>query len=542
MILLSKTWRCLAALLVLLPTLACAQRVQLGIDTLRDTGFSAVAGKTIGLVTNQTSTDAAGQRDRVILKGAPGVRLVALFTPEHGLDGTELAGKYVASRNDPVTGLPAFSLYGTTRKPTPGMLRGLDALVFDLQDVGCRSYTYLSTMARCMEACGENNVEMIVLDRPNPLGGNRVEGPGIETQWISFVGQFPVPYVHGLTAGELAKMINAEHWMAAQCRLTVVPMRGWTRDMTWSDTGLRWIKSSPNIPRGNSPAYYVATGIVGNLSGLDLGIGTDVPFERVGAGYLNAGSFTDSLNSLHLPGVRATPFHGGGASGAQLLIDPHAGANLTAINVYLAAALYRSGGTRLFAHAASDPDQMLYKIYGSRALAAQIESGTPPRQIIDVWTLGVERFRRDPRALSDLLVARADGTARAGRVRPGWRQTRKRVRVGHDLLQVGQDQRQVVVAHADPVVGHHPARVVRDHEPRRPAVFEKALDHLYLRNLVKRNRGPGHLLAAHDVVHGKGRTVVAHEHELELDKANLVPGSIATKRIGKNRPHRGRSS
>ena len=392
----SIKWRGLtAALLLVCPALAPAQSVKLGIDTLRDTGFSAVTGKTVGLVTNQTSTDSRGQRDRVILKNAPGVKLTTLFTPEHGLDGTELAGRYVPSRIDPVTGLPAFSLYGTTRKPSPGMLRGLDALVFDLQDVGCRSYTYLSTLARCMEACGENNVEMIVLDRPNPLGGNRVEGPGIESQWISFVGQFPVPYVHGLTAGELAKMINAEHWMAAQCRLTVVPMRGWHREMTWADTGLRWIKSSPNIPRGNSPAYYVATGIVGNLSGLDLGIGTDVPFERVGAGYVHAEEFTDYVRSLGWSGVRAAPFHGGGAGGVQLSIDPHAGTNLTAINVYLAAALYRAGGSRLFAHAASDPDQMLYKIYGSRSLASQIEGGVPPREIVAGWTAGVERFRQE---------------------------------------------------------------------------------------------------------------------------------------------------
>ena len=165
--------------------------------------------------------------------------------------------------------------------------------------------------------------------------------------------------------------------------------------MTWGDTGLRWIKSSPNIPRGNSPAYYVATGIIGNLSGLDLGIGTDVPFERVGAGYVHAEEFADYVRSLGLPGVRATPFHAAGASGAQLSIDPHAGGNLTAINVYLAAALYRAGGTRLFAHAASDPDQMLYKIYGSRALASQIEGGTPPREIVAAGLPGVERFRRE---------------------------------------------------------------------------------------------------------------------------------------------------
>ena len=377
------------------PPRAARAGVSLGIDTLREEGFAAVRGKRIGLVTNQTSTDARGQKDRAILRGAPGVSLVALFTPEHGLDGTEIAGKYVATRRDPLTGLPAYSLYGATRKPTPEMLRGLDAVVFDLQDVGCRSYTYLSTMARCMEACGEQNIEFIVLDRPNPLGGNRVEGPGIESQWISFVGQFPVPYVHGMTAGELAKMINASHWVAAQCKLTVVPMRGWSRGMNWPETGLRWIRSSPNIPRGDSPAYYVATGIVGNLAGLDLGIGTASPFERVAAGFLNADSFTASLRALDFPGVRFAAFRGPDGGGASIQADPGAPANLTALNVYLASALYRAGGTRLFNKAKADPDQLLYKVYGSRALQTQIEGGVPPERIVAGWSAGVERFRRE---------------------------------------------------------------------------------------------------------------------------------------------------
>jgi uncharacterized protein YbbC (DUF1343 family) len=368
--------------------------VQPGIDVLRDSGFSAVRGKRLALITNQTGADSAGRKTRLILRNAPGVSLVALFTPEHGLDGTEGAGHYVATRRDSATGLTAYSLYGATRKPTSDMLRGLDALVFDLQDVGCRSYTYLSTMARCMEAAGENNVEFIVLDRPNPLGGQRVEGPGIESQWISFVGQFPVPYVHGMTAGELAKMINANHWMAAQCKLSVVPMRGWQRGMTWDDTGLRWIRSSPNIPRGDSPLYYVATGIAGNLSGLDLGIGTDSPFERVGASYVNADSFTASLRALDAPGVRFAPFQGNGASGTALRIDPRAPANLTGLNVHLIAALARSGGSaRLFKKVAADPDQLLYKIYGSRSIKSQIESGVSPERIIAGWSAGVERFR-----------------------------------------------------------------------------------------------------------------------------------------------------
>src|SRR5438552_30297 len=166
-----------------------ADAVELGIDVLQKQGFAPLVGKRVGLITNQTGVNAAGVKTRLILAHASGVKLVALFTPEHGLDGTELAGKYVSSRRDPLTGLPAYSLYGPTRKPTPQMLKGIDVLVYDLQDIGCRSYTYISTMVKCMEAAGEKGIDFIVLDRPNPLGGVRVEGPPIETRWISFIGQ-----------------------------------------------------------------------------------------------------------------------------------------------------------------------------------------------------------------------------------------------------------------------------------------------------------------------------------------------------------------
>ena len=180
-------------------------RVELGIDRLQAEGFKVLAGKRIGLVTNQTGVNGHGTRTRTVLQKAGNVNLVALFSPEHGIDGTALAGKYVASRRDPSTGLTVHSLYGPTRKPTAEMLRGLEALVFDMQDIGVRSYTYVSCMALCMEAAGENGLEFFVLDRPNPLGGLRVEGPAIESRWKSYVGQFPVPYVHGMTVGELAR-------------------------------------------------------------------------------------------------------------------------------------------------------------------------------------------------------------------------------------------------------------------------------------------------------------------------------------------------
>ncbi|PYL40853.1 MAG: hypothetical protein DMF34_00105 [Verrucomicrobia bacterium] len=191
--------------------------VELGIDVLEQSNYAILHGKRVGLITNQTSIDSHGNRTRVLLREH--CNLVALYTPEHGLDGKEKAGRYVKSRRDPVTGLTAYSLYGPTRKPTPSMLHGVDVLAFDIQDIGCRSYTYISTMAKCMEAAAENHIEFVVLDRPNPLGGLRVEGPTVERPWISFVSQFPIPYVHGMTVGELAQMINAKGWAGGRCNL-----------------------------------------------------------------------------------------------------------------------------------------------------------------------------------------------------------------------------------------------------------------------------------------------------------------------------------
>ena len=375
--------------------LSASAQVRLGIDVLRDSGYDALKGKRIGLVTNQTGTDAAGEHDRALLHHAPGVQLVALFTPEHGLEGTELAGKYVASRADPVTGLKAYSLYGATRKPTVIMLRGIDALVFDLQDIGSRSYTYLSTMGKCMQACAENKIEFIVLDRPDPLGGDRVEGPGVGPDGINFVAQFPVPYVYGMTAGELARMINAKQWMGSPCKLTVVPMKGWKRNMLWADTGLPWVRSSPNIPRGDSPLYYVATGLVGDLAGPELGIGTDVPFQRMSAPYLDADQFTGYLRGAGLAGMTFSPYRGGGNEGANVHLDARAAGNLTALNVYMLAAMYKAGGSKLFSKLSGGVNADLRSTYGSATLQRLTEAGVAPAKIVEGWTAEVESFRRE---------------------------------------------------------------------------------------------------------------------------------------------------
>jgi uncharacterized protein YbbC (DUF1343 family) len=372
---------------VLLFAAAPAHAVRLGIDVLAESGYGILKGKRVGLITNQTGIDSSGTKTRVLLKR--NTNLVALFTPEHGLDGTELAGKYVASRRDPVTGVMAFSLYGPTRKPTPAMLKGVDVLVFDMQDIGCRSYTYVSTMGRCMEAAGEAGIPFVVLDRPNPLGGNRIEGPSVDSRWISFVGQFPVPYVHGLTAGELAKMANARGWTGARCNLTVVPMRGWSRSQTWDRTGLRWIRTSPNIPRGSSPLYYVATGIIGSLSGVDIGVGGPIPFEYIRSGAVNGATLNQHMNALPLPGVNFSEHQGG----SRMRIDPDAPANLTAINVYLIEKINRHGG-RLFARTPPGKMDIFTKVYGSTALRARMQGGTSASAIVASWRSNEQSFRQ----------------------------------------------------------------------------------------------------------------------------------------------------
>ena len=369
---------------------AASAAVSPGIDVLAGRDFDALRGKRVGLITNQTGVNAAGTKTRLILKKAPGVQLVALFAPEHGLDGTVGAAKSIATRKDAATGLTVFSIYGATRKPTPEMLRGLDALVFDMQDIGIRSYTYISTMARAMEAAGEADIEFIVLDRPNPLGGERVEGPGIEEKWRSFVGQMPTPYLHGMTAGELARMCNAKGWMAKRCKLTVVPMSGWSRGMTWEDTGLRWVQTSPNIPRISSVAGYAATSIFGSLegSGFDVGIGTDAPFQMGGLCNCDGGRFTSRVCE---GGVPASPYSREDMAGARLNISAKSKVNLTGINIHLIAAA-QAAKPGIF-NRYRDADAIFWKIYGSESLRSQIERGVSPATIIAGWQRGVDSFR-----------------------------------------------------------------------------------------------------------------------------------------------------
>jgi uncharacterized protein YbbC (DUF1343 family) len=286
-----------------------AQKVKTGIEVLKSQNFKLLEGKRIGLITNPTGVDNALKSTIDILHEASNVNLVALFGPEHGVRGNVHAGDKVDNNTDAKTGLPVYSLYGATRKPTAEMLKGIDVLVYDIQDNGCRSFTYISTMGLAMEAAAENNIEFVVLDRPNPLGGRKIEGNITEEKFISFVSQFKIPYIYGQTCGELATMLNAEKMLAKQVQLTVVKMKGWKRKMNWEDTGLEWVVASPHIPHKHSSYFYPATGILGELGYVSIGVGYTLPFEIVGAPWINAEKLTDNLNNLKLPGVIFRPIH-----------------------------------------------------------------------------------------------------------------------------------------------------------------------------------------------------------------------------------------
>jgi len=321
-----------------------ASKVKTGIEVLRDSNFKILQGKRVGLITNPTGVDSQLKSTVDILNEAPGVKLVALYGPEHGVRGDVYAGDKVETTIDKQTGVPVYSLYGKTRKANAEMLKDVDVLVYDIQDIGCRSYTYISTMGLAMEAAAENNIEMVVLDRPNPVGGLKVEGNLAEDQFISFVSQFKIPYLYGLTCGELAKLLNGENMLKKQCKLTVVPMKGWKRSQTFDQTGLPWVLTSPHVPHATSSFYYAASGILGEFSFMSIGVGYTLPFQLFAKDSIDASALCQRLNELHLPGVLFRPIYlkpfyavgqGKNYSGVQFYLTDYKKARLTEIQFYV---------------------------------------------------------------------------------------------------------------------------------------------------------------------------------------------------------------
>ena len=296
------------SILLIFTASVSAATVQTGIEVLRADGFKLLEGKRVGLTTNPTGVDSNLKSTIDILWEAENVNLVALYGPEHGVRGNVHAGDVVDNEVDKKTGLKMYSLYGKTKKPNKEMMDEIDVMVYDIQDNGCRSYTYISTMGMLMEACIEHGKELIVLDRPNPLGGEKIEGCLVEDGYISFVSQFKIPYLYGQTPGELALYLNATDY-ENKCKLTVVEMKGWERDMTWDETGLEWIVASPHVPHGQSAVFYPVTGIFGEFGYISIGVGYTLPFEVMGAPWISADTLAEAMNALELPGLEFRPIY-----------------------------------------------------------------------------------------------------------------------------------------------------------------------------------------------------------------------------------------
>lgn len=385
---------------------AASALVKPGVETLRDNGFKVLEGKRVGLITNPTGVDNNLKSTVDILHEAPNVQLVALYGPEHGVRGDVHAGDKVDNSVDPATGVKVYSLYGKTRKPTKEMLKDIDVLVYDIQDIGCRSFTFISTMGVAMEACAEQGKEFVVLDRPNPLGGFKVEGNLVENGFTSFVSQFPIPYIYGLTPGELAMMLNEEGMLEGgkKVKLTVVPMTGWHRYMNYRQTEMPWLLPSPHIPNPDVSDYYPATGILGELYVISIGVGYTLPFQLIGAQWIDAEKFAMKMNALQLPGVifRAIhykPFYGTGKGenlqGVHIYITDALDAPLSLIQFYamqVLAEMYPDhkafeleGAEKRFG--------MFDKVCGSDQIRLRFTKNYRVADIIDYWNKDAEAFK-----------------------------------------------------------------------------------------------------------------------------------------------------
>ncbi len=401
-----RTFLTVVLMLVCMGIQAQKIHIKTGIEVLKEENFSILEGKRIGLITNPTGVDNHMRSTVDILFEAPNVKLVALFGPEHGVRGNQYAGDKVNSGKDPTTNLPVYSLYGKTNKPTKEMLKDIDALVYDIQDNGCRSFTYISTMGLAMEACAEQGKEFIVLDRPNPLGGEKIEGNIVEDDCISFVSQFKIPYVYGLTCGELAMLLNGEHMLrkGLQCKLQVVKMKHWKRDMNYMQTGLQWVPSSPHIPQALTAFFYPMSGILGELGYMNIGVGYTIPFQAFAAAWVNGEELAKAMNALNVPGVSFRPISykpfynfskGEQVEGVQVHILNYEEAPLTDIQFLIMqeiARLYPSKA--VFKFAPSRTFAMFDKVCGSKEIRKRLSLNYRWSDVKDYWYKDVESFKK----------------------------------------------------------------------------------------------------------------------------------------------------
>ncbi len=401
---------CAAALSLSVFAATAGPKVKPGIEVLADNYFSLLRGKRVGLVTNPSGVDSKLNSTIDILWAAPGVELVALYAPEHGVRGDIYAGDKVESGVDEYTGLPVYSLYGATRQPERSMLEGVDIVVYDIQDVGSRSYTFISTLGLVMRSCAAMNIPVVVLDRPNPLGGNKIEGPVVRDGFHSFVGQYKIPYIYGLTVGELAMLINEEGLNRGQngreshlkCELYVVPMEGWTRDMLFQDTGLPWVSPSPNIPYPESAVCYPSAGMAGEMYYyLNIGIGYTLPFATFAETWVDAYDLKAKLESYGIPGVAWRTIHykpisgrlaGKLVHGVQYYYTDYDAAVITLTQFYVMQAIWELYGKNPF-ESSADRLSMFNKVCGTDFVSQTFGKTMKVADIEDFWSADVASFR-----------------------------------------------------------------------------------------------------------------------------------------------------
>jgi uncharacterized protein YbbC (DUF1343 family) len=373
-----------------------APRAQLpvlaGIDVLRADGFAPLRGKRVGLLTNHTGLARDGVTTIDLLFNAKEVKLTALFSPEHGIRGT--LDEKVASGTDQKTGLPIHSLYGETRRPTAAMLAGLDALVIDLQDIGARFYTYITTMAYVLEEAAKHHLPVIVLDRPNPINGFQIEGPPLDKPLVGFTGYYaPMPVRHGLTVGELARLFNGENKIGAD--LTVIEARNWDRGEWFDETGLPWINPSPNMRNLIQATVYPGIGAI-ETTNISVGRGTDTPFEQLGAPWIDGAALSDALNARRIPGMRFYPVRFTPASskyanepcqGVFLIVTDRAALRPVRLGIEIATQLHRLYGPKFELDAAE-------RLFGSRDGITRIRAGEDPAAIAASWAAAEARWRQ----------------------------------------------------------------------------------------------------------------------------------------------------
>ena len=386
--------------------------IYLGIDVLQAQDFKALKGKRVGLLTHKAGVNGQGLSSIDVLHESPSVDLRALYAPEHGIDSVIRADKKYGHSIHPKTQLPVYSLYGEYRKPIPQMLTPIDVMVVDLQDVGVRSYTYLACMKLTMEACFENGKPVVVLDRPNPLGGIKVDGPVLENKWKSYVGPFPTPYVHGLTIGEIAWMaIKSPGWLELgdealrKGKLIIVPMRGWRRDMLWPATGLKWVATSPNIPDLSAVMGYSMTGLGAQIGGFRHGIGTRYPFRLLTFPGVSANHLQKRLAQLDIPGLRfeVIPFNqsdGGQATGVYTTVTDFSSFRPTELSFHMMKLAAEFRGFNPFQKVSYSMERLFNKHVGSTAWWTSLQNHGERVNVgkyIDLWEKEARNFREASR-------------------------------------------------------------------------------------------------------------------------------------------------